>query len=406
MPRIRLLSTILAAALAAGALALTACGGDSVPGNAVASVDGTSITKEDFARWMTVASLSQQQQANPTGTAKANVPVPPDFKACIAQAKATLPKKLPKGQTNPTEAQLKAQCQQQYNALRDQVLQFLISAEWIIGEAKAQGIELTDQQVKAEFAKQKKQSFPKEADFQKYLKTSGMTMDDLLLRVKVDTLSTKLRDKITKGAAKPTQAQISAYYAKNKAQFGKPETRDIKIVLTKTEAQAQAAKKALEAGDDFKVVAKKYSIDQATKNTGGVLTGVTKGQQEAALDKAVFAASKSKVYGPIKTQFGYYVFEVTKITKGSQQTLQQATPQITQVLTQQNQQKALDTFVKTFQDDWKGKTNCRSGYVVQQCKNAPKPKTTTSAAGSAPQQGTPVPQGAPPAQGQSAPTNP
>ena len=115
---------------------------------------------------------------------------------------------------------------------------------------------------------------------------------------------------------------------------------------------------------------------------------MSKGQQEKALDDAVFAAGKGKVRGPVKTQFGFYIFEVTKVTPASQQTLAQATPAIKQQLASQNQQKALDAFVKDFRKEWTGKTSCRDGFKTQECKNAPKVKTDTT--GGAQQ----VPQGA------------
>ena len=73
----------------------------------------------------------------------------------------------------------------------------------------------------------------------------------------------------------------------------------------------------------------------------------------------------------MKTQFGYYVFEVDKVQKASQQTLEQAKETIRQTLQSQNQQKALDKFVTDFQKKWKEKTECQEGYVTQQCKNAP-----------------------------------
>src|SRR4051794_31349312 len=94
----------------------------------------------------------------------------------------------------------------------------------------------------------------------------------------------------------------------------------------------------------------------------------------------VCSSDLSKIYGPVKTQFGYYVFKVTKVTPASQQTLTQATPTIKQLLQSQNQQKALDDFVKDFQKRWKDKTDCRSGFVTQDCKNAPKAKTPSTVA--------------------------
>ena len=309
--------TRLALALGAffiAATALAACGGSNVPGNAVANVDGTLITTQNFTHWLTVAARSQ----NPTGGGPVSVPDAPTFAKCVAAKQASQPKPA-KGQKPPTAAQLKAQCQQEYTSLRDQVMQFLISAQWIQGEASDQGVKVTDADVSKRFQQTKKQSFPKETDYQKFLKQSGMTQDDILFRVKLDALSSKIRDKVTKGQGKVTQAQITTYYNKNKKRFAQPERRDLRIVLTKTLPQAQAAKKALASGQSWKVVAKKYSTDQSTKNTGGQLLAVTKGQQDRTFENAAFVAKTNKVLGPVKTQFGYYVFEVSKITAASQQ---------------------------------------------------------------------------------------
>jgi foldase protein PrsA len=360
-------------------LALAACGGDNVPGNAVAKVDDELITKKTFDHWMNVAAISSAGGQEGAAAQTAAVPDPPDFKNCIAEKTKTAPKPA-KGQPKPTPATFKTQCQQEYDGLKQQVMQFLISSEWIQGEADEQKVKVSDADVEKQFATTKKQSFPKEADFQKFLKTSGMTLDDIKFRVRLDALSNALRKKITEGKDKVTDQQITDYYNKNKARFAQPERRDLRIVLTKTAAKANEAKSALQGGQSFKAVAKQYSIDQASKNQGGVLLAVAKGQQEKALDAAVFAAPKGKLQGPVKTQFGYYVFTVTKITAASQQSQKDATATIKQLLASQNQQKALDAFVKDFRDKWKKKTNCGKDFVTQDCKNAPKPKTTTTGA--------------------------
>jgi foldase protein PrsA len=273
-------------------------------------------------------------------------------------------------------------------------MQLLISFEWIEREAEEMKIKVSDAEVRKEFDTQKKQSFPKDADYKKFLKESGQTEEDILRRVKLDTLSNKIRDKVTKGKDKVSDAQVRAYYEKNKQRFAQPERRDLRIVLTKTEARAEQAKKALDSGDSWTAVAKKYSTDQASKGQGGKLPAVAKGQQEKALDDAVFGAARGKISGPVKTQFGYYVFEVEKVTKASQQTLQQASPTIKQLLASENQQKALDTFVKDFRKTWRDKTECREGYTTPDCKNGPKPTPTpTPGAPQGPQQGAPTPSG-------------
>ncbi|HEV2062736.1 MAG TPA: peptidyl-prolyl cis-trans isomerase, partial [Solirubrobacteraceae bacterium] len=391
------LAALIVAALSA--LALSACGGDNVPGNAVAKVGDETIPKSTFDHWMRIAAISSQGPA-PEGEAapKVNIPQPPDFTACIAEKKKTAPKP-PKGQPQPTDDQFKAQCRQEYEGLRDQVMQLLIQEKWVRGEAEDQGVTVTDAEVRKAFEEQKKQSFPKEGDYEKFLKTSGFTEQDILFRVRLEQLSNKLREKVIKGKDQVSEEQIKQYYEKNKERFAQPERRDLRIVLTKTEERAQEAKRALQNGQSWKQVAKKYSIDQASKNQGGTLLAVAKGQQEPSLDKAVFAAEKGELQGPVKTQFGYYVFQVQQVTPASQQTLEQAKATIRGILQSENQQKALDSFIKDFQEKWKEKTQCRSGYVTQDCDNAPKPKeTSTVPPGAVPQQGAgqAPPQGAPP----------
>jgi foldase protein PrsA len=356
---------------------LSACGG-GIPGNAVVQVGGNSITKTTYAHWISVAAASSS--TTPGSAAKPVVPEPPAYTACIAHLEATAAKPA-KGQAKPTAAQLKSECEQQYKSLQQEVLGFLISSEWVIGEGNSLGVKVSDKEVKKQFETIKSQQFPKPAEFEKFLATSGQTVSDLLLRVKLNLLSSKIQQHVVKAKGTPTEAQIAKYYNENKSRFGTPEKRNLRIILTKTEAQAAAAKKEVESGKSFASVAKKVSIDPTSKANGGLLSGVTKGQEEKALDEAVFAAKKGVLSGPVKTPFGYYIFEVLSATTGSQQTLAQAKSSIKQQLTATQQQTALSKFVKEFKKKWTAKTECRTGYLVQDCKGYKAPKTSTTGTG-------------------------
>lgn len=369
MPRAFRITAALGAVLFA-TVAFAACGG--IPGDAVVSVDGKSITKDTFNHWMSVAAASSSASAG----AKPAVPVPPSYTACIAAAATAA--KATKGAKTPSQKELKSQCETQYKSLQSEVLGFLISSSWVLGEASSLGVKVSDKEVKKQFEKIKTQQFPKAAEFQKFLSTSGQTVSDLLLRVKLNLLSSKIQQKIVKQKSKVSQAEIAKYYKENPKRFGVAEKRDLLIILTKTEAQAKAAKQEVESGKSFESVAKKVSIDPTSKSNGGKLPGVVKGQEEKALDTAVFSAQKGKLTGPVKTPFGYYIFEVQKITPGSQQTLKQAEASIKAQLTATHQQKALSTFVKEFKKKWMGKTECRAGFVVADCKSYKAPKTTST----------------------------
>ena len=367
------LLTVFALPVVAVALLVAGCG-SGVPSNSVATVDGTPIKKTDFNHWLAIAA---RQSVPPGSTAKPAIPDPPNYTNCVA----TLQKQpVPKGQKAPSPTALKAQCQQQYNGLKTQVMQFLIQSQWLLKEAVARNLTAKPAQVQQQLNDQIKQSFPKRADFNKFLKTSGMTMQDLLFRVKVDVLTQQVRQKIVQGKDKVSDAAVSAYYNKNKQRFSQPERRDLLVVLTKTKGKADQAKSAIQSGTAWKDVAKQFSIDQASKAQGGKLPGVAKGQQEKSFDSAIFAAKKNQLQGPLKTQFGYYVFKVTKVTPASQQSEQQAHDTIVNLLRSQQEQTAINNFVKDYQKKYKSKTNCAKGYVIDSCKNAPKPKKGTTGA--------------------------
>jgi len=346
---------------------LSACGG--IPGDAVVQVGGTPITKSAFEHWMSVAVASSS--ASPTE--KTPLPVPPAYTACIAHLKATAPKPA-KGQKAPTTEQLKAQCEQQYKSLSTEVLGFLISAQWVFSEAESLGVKASDSEVHKEFTKIKTTQFPKAAEFEKFMQTSGQSVSDLLLRVKLNMLSSKIQKQIIKKKSTVTQAQVAKYYEENKSRFGTPEKRNVNVILTKTEAQANSAKKEVESGKSFASVAKKVSIDPTSKENGGLLKEVVKGEEEKALDEAIFSAKKSVLGGPVKTPFGYYVYEVVSVTPGNQQPLSKVQATVKQQLVSTNEQQALSKFVKEFKKRWQDKTECRSGYTDPDCKGYKAPK--------------------------------
>jgi foldase protein PrsA len=363
-------SFLALAAAALGVAAFAGCGND-VPAGAVAKVGDATITQDEFDKWLATAAKGNAQGA------AAAVPDPPDYTKCVA-AKSKTP--VPKGQKKPSDDALKKQCKSEYDALKKEVMQFLIQAEWVQQEAADQDIKVTDAQIKKSFEDQKKQAFPNDKQYQQFLASSGMTEDDILFRVKLDQLQQKLTQKVTEDAKKVSDEDIEAYYDKNKKRFAQPERRDLRVVLTKTEAKAKQAKQALDSGQPFKKVVKQYSIDEASKSQAGLLPAVSEGQQEKAFDEAIFDAKKGELEGPVKTQFGWYVFKVQKVTQASQQTLEQSKETIKNLLRSQRQQKALDEFIKSFREDYKDKTDCADDYRVAECKNAPKDETDTGPA--------------------------
>jgi foldase protein PrsA len=355
------------------AVAVSACG-SGVPGNSVADVAGNPITTQAFNHWMYVAAKSQAAQSPGQPVIVPNDP--PNFSQCVSNVR----KQIPSLAKTPAK-QLKSDCSQLFTSLSSQVMDFLIKAYWYQADAVKQHVNVSAAQVQNAFNTARKAQFPTDAQFQSFLTSTGQTLQDILFRFRVNQIFTKL---LAKHNTTVSQSAIQAYYTQHQSQFGTPESRTMRVVLTKTPAQANQAKTALQKRQSWSAVAKKYSIDPTTKNTGGLLSNVTKGQQDSALDAAAFSAPQNKLEGPVKGQFGYYVFEVTQIKPATQQSLAQATPQIRQTLTTQQQTSAQTAIDNRAKKDWLSQTTCRGVYAMADCKGykAPKSSTATGAPGS------------------------
>jgi foldase protein PrsA len=258
------------------ALVLAGCGGgsDSVPKDAVAVVDGTKVERSAYDNLITQAKSSyklNKREFPAAGTAD-------------------------------------------YQQLKSQAVQFLVQRVEYDQKAKEMGIEISDKQIADRLTQIKKQYFGgNEKEYQKRLKQQGLTDEQVRADVSAQLVSEAIVKKVTAGV-KVTDADITAYYTKNKTQFGTPETRDVRHILVKTKALADKLYEQLKGGADFAALAKKYSQDPGSKNAGGKLT-ITRGQTVAPFDQTAFLLATNAISRPVKTEFGYHIIQPTSATK-------------------------------------------------------------------------------------------
>ena len=84
-------------------------------------------------------------------------------------------------------------------------------------------------------------------------------------------------------------------------------------ILVDSEQKAQDLKNQIEGGADFAELAKKHSTCPSGRR-GGDLGEFSKGQMVKEFDDVVFRDALNKVHGPVKTQFGYHLLEITSRT--------------------------------------------------------------------------------------------
>ena len=85
-------------------------------------------------------------------------------------------------------------------------------------------------------------------------------------------------------------------------------------ILVDSEEKCDELKREIQEGDDFAEVAKQNSTCPSGKQ-GGDLGEFGQGQMVREFDEVVFSGELNTVHGPVKTQFGYHLIEITSRTE-------------------------------------------------------------------------------------------
>ncbi|MFQ5344796.1 MAG: peptidylprolyl isomerase [Mariprofundus sp.] len=86
-------------------------------------------------------------------------------------------------------------------------------------------------------------------------------------------------------------------------------------ILVADKKQCEQLKAEIEQGADFADIARQYSTCPSGKK-GGDLGQFRERQMVKEFNDVVFSAELHKVHGPVKTQFGYHLIEITERSKG------------------------------------------------------------------------------------------
>lgn len=200
-------------------------------------------------------------------------------------------------------------------------------------------------------------------------------------------LGSAMREKLAHAAI--TDEGVKAYYDANIDRFNKPEVHLKQIAVTSA-SMAQSMIDRLKQGEDFAILAKAHSADQATAARGGD-RGWVHESDLPEFGKEVFAAPEGAVLGPIEGREGFFVFQV--VGKRDSTPLEDVRPAAEAQLSNTEMTKVIEEMRKSMKIEW----------VVQ--PEGGGPLDPNEAGNAAPPGGAP-PAGAPPADGAQAPTPP
>jgi peptidyl-prolyl cis-trans isomerase D len=165
-------------------------------------------------------------------------------------------------------------------------------------------------------------------------------------------------DQVPGGTPQVSQQEIQQYYNAHQQEFSVPEQARSRHILIKldagADAKADAAAKAkaesilkqLEAGGSWTELAKKYSDDPGSKDSGGELGFAQRGRMVPAFDAAIFSQKIGDIK-IVKSQFGYHVVQVEERQAAHTQPLNEVLPTIQATLIRQKSADAQENYART-----------------------------------------------------------
>lgn len=196
----------------------------------------------------------------------------------------------------------------------------LINELLIKDRADRLGISVSEAELKEAVGRLKQQyGITTDQQFEDSLRSSGLTRPEMEARLRDTLITNKVFGRELRSREQLTDAELRERYNREKDSFRLPERAHLReIVVLKPEngnleeARTRAteiAEAARKPGTDFAALASTMS-DSGTKEKGGDLGEVAKGDLVADLDKAVFNAPQGTIIGPLETKSAWHVMKV------------------------------------------------------------------------------------------------
>jgi peptidyl-prolyl cis-trans isomerase C len=237
--------------------------------------------------------------------------------------------------------------------LYQQVLDGMIARTLLEGDARTQGVSVTDDEVKKQLDQTRGQ-FPNPEAFKKALADEGVTEAQLQDNFKRQMMIQKYIQTKVVDASKITDADTKAFYDQNKDKMKQPERLHLRHILVKVEKDAPAADKQkakakaeglmarLKKGEDFAKLATENSDDPGSKANGGDLSWVSRGDTVEPFEKAAFAMKTKNEMSPVvESPFGFHIIQLLERQDESTVPYDQVKEKITEFLKQRQAQQGV-----------------------------------------------------------------
>ncbi len=219
-------------------------------------------------------------------------------------------------QTVPLEQQAARKAEFKKNFMDDLISELLIK-----DRADRIGVNVTEAEMKDAVMRLKEQyGITTDQQFEESLQKSGLTRADMEARLRDTLISNKVFSRELRNREELTDRELRERYDREKERYRLPERARLReIVVLRPEGNPGNAQKAEQKandiatqarnGADFAKLAQTFS-ESGSKDKGGDLGEVARGELLPDLDKAVFNNPAGTVIGPLNTKSGWHIIKV------------------------------------------------------------------------------------------------
>ncbi len=191
------------------------------------------------------------------------------------------------------------------------IIDDMINNRLIKQQMKKMNIQITDADI-LEKIKSIKKGFPSEKVFMETLAEEGINEADLKNGIKEQLIVQKIKQELTKKIS-ISEKEIDTFIKHNKEFSGETKRIQLSQIITASKADAEEVLAKLKAGETFDVLAEKYSLDPASKQSGGNIGFIEEGTLDPEAEQVVFALKEGEVSSIILTNEGFSIYKCTQI---------------------------------------------------------------------------------------------
>ena len=180
-------------ALALPLLILAGCGSSDESVTHIAGSSAT-IARPMLDHWMRAVVATDFRVSVGTKAPKGLASEPKDTNECSKAAMKIVPRTFA-GKLKLSDAEIAKKCRELHVAIRNQAIQYLLSAQWTMLEAKELGVQLSDAELHKEFLRWRANSYKTDAKFQEYMRERGLVLSDVLYQLRRNILVTRILPK-------------------------------------------------------------------------------------------------------------------------------------------------------------------------------------------------------------------